>query len=88
MSHPDFSELKALEVPSSPTRNLARSKTLPRHVLNPLARAQELDGLPVDRTKLPKLRRWMLAFVLGGCCWLMIYPCAHEPPAQLILTSN
>ena len=68
MSHPDFSELKALEVPSSPTRNLARSKTLPRHALNPLAKAQELDGLPVDRTKLPKLRRWMLAFVLGECC--------------------
>ncbi|KZP23728.1 hypothetical protein FIBSPDRAFT_857863 [Athelia psychrophila] len=65
MSHPDLSELKAIDGPTSPSRShLTRSKTMPRHAMNPLANAPELDGLPVDHTKLPKLRRWMLAFVL------------------------
>lgn len=68
MSHPDLSELKAIDGPTSPSRShLTRSKTMPRHAMNPLANAPELDGLPVDHTKLPKLRRWMLAFVLGKC---------------------
>ncbi|KAF7985632.1 hypothetical protein HWV62_2137 [Athelia sp. TMB] len=85
MSHPDFSELKALEVPSSPTRNLARSKTLPRHVLNPLAKAQELDGLPVDRTKLPKLRRWMLAFLILTSNWDPQFKAPTHPSGSALL---
>lgn len=66
LSHPDLSETKGLELPVSPTRNLSRSKTLPRHALNPLSNSLEFDRLPVDRVKLPKLRRWILAFVLGN----------------------
>lgn len=87
MSHPDLSELKAIDGPTSPSRShLTRSKTMPRHAMNPLANALELDGLPVDHTKLPKLRRWMLAFVLGECYLKCMFPFVNEFHAQSIST--
>ena|SRR5882762_3550659 len=62
ISYPDLLEAKVAEKPMSP---ISRSKTLPRHIQLP--KPTHVDNLPVDSVKLPRMRRWILALVIGKC---------------------
>jgi hypothetical protein len=62
ISYPDLLEAKVAEKPVSP---ISRSKTLPRHIQLP--KPTHVDNLPVDSVKLPRMRRWILALVIGKC---------------------
>ena len=64
ISYPDLLEAKAAEKSASP-RTISRSKTLPRHTQTQFPIPTELSDVPIDPTKLPSVRRWILGLVLG-----------------------
>ena len=70
ISYPDLLDAKAAGKPVSP-RTVSRSKTLPRHIQGQIPLLTQLNSLPVDSVKLPKMRRWILGFVLGKYIFYM-----------------